>query len=1386
MQDKPEHGFTERLPQKGLMSIVVAGMFAVDPLEAVLKFWIEKLSLPAQAILAPYNQVFQELLDPTSQFHRNTKGVNIVLLRIQDWHPKSLRSQNRLDVFVPDESAIRENTTAFIQALRSSVPQLKVPLFVILCPPSGHLTSLSDQKRFFQEMEHLIEQEAMAISGVDVLSWQAFLDLYPISDYEDTESEKIAHIPYIPVFYSVLGTVIARKIHEFLSPPCKIIFVDADHTLWNGVCGEDGPQGIWIDKSHREFQEYLVQQTRVGRLVCIVSRNNEDDIQQVFDIRTDMTLRLEHVTAICANWGPKSENIRQLAQALNLGLDSAIFLDDDPVECAEVMANCPQVLTFQLPGDPVDRMPFLKHLWSLDSSRSSHVGPIRTHLYHQQVQREKFRQQAPTLQDFIDGLNLSVQVSPMSHKDFERVSELTHRTNQFNCTTRRRTVKDLRQALLSQGLSGVVVSVRDRFGDYGLVGVMLYIPLDDTLLVDSLLLSCRALGRGVEHHMVAFLGHQAEKLELNTITLPFIPTTKNQPAWNFLQSIASDYHHLQGQESVFVLPASIASTVSYQPTSIHPQTGSPASHQKTPFETDNAQANRERAEQLLSIALSLGSPERIHEAVTSTNLLERDLETPFVGPRTELEQRISNICTEVFGINQLGVNDNFFNLGVHSLLLVQISNRIKAQLDLELPIHSFFLAPTVAGITQALLRRSSDEAMNLPSSNRLSEEIAQFSPKDVTSPSSDFVSLYFENQEASAPTPSSSSFNSDLSSSPIQRHRTEQYRLSNISRIPNGLNEELLYAPTSRRSIRVPSSFAEVLSRQKRFCTREELTEKVLNVPKNEVGRNLVQTLLDQLIETNLLISESTFIESWSSKLPFLTPSCEDLGVTTLGMPTGNRPQALQRSFESYLQNCSSINNVTNILIIDDSQDSQVNLEYRERLKTLQCNSHLSLRYAGPQELQKFLLDLHDQGDIPRSVIEFALMKPSHLPGLHSSGNRNALLLATVGELMFSADDDTLCQAVESPVMSKGLGLTSDSDASEYWFFPTRDSLLRELSLQPFDALREVQKLLGKSPAQILYDMGGKAEDITTHTINDEFLRRLTDPQARVTLAFPGLVGDCGWGAPFGFWGAPMGFLLMEGATHSRLTQTDQHYHQSCTSREILRVTPTPILSDASFSMATFWGMDNRELLPPFFPIGRGSDVVFGWTTWHGIHHSLFGHIPWAMLHAPQNPREFHQGEMSRTASAFDIGKVLFTCFEMFQWNSHQGDSGQWLMTLGNFLKDISQLSPVQFDEFMRVGALRYNSRFERMMEKRLADSHAMPKYWAQDLEQYLTLLRKSELRRDYWVPLDIAMGSSLATAKKLTPKTLSQFGELLCWWPAIRDAAHTLKIQGQLLGIPL
>jgi FkbH-like protein len=300
----------------------------------------------------------------------------------------------------------------------------------------------------------------------------------------------------------------------------------------------------------------MLAQHEAGMVLCLCSKNVEEDVAAVFEKNPGMRLRRESVIASRINWQAKSQNLRELAAELQLGLDSFIFVDDNPVECAEVEANCPEVLTLQLPEKAEEIPSFLRNVWAFDHWKITDEDRKRSAMYRENLGREQLRKNTGGLEEFLASLNLQIDIHAMQPDELARVAQLTERTNQFNCTTIRRTEGDI-EKLCEDGRECLTVKVADRFGDYGLVGVVIFSSASDAIVVDTLLLSCRVLGRKVEHRIVARLGNIARERGLSRVDIAFVPTKKNKPALDFLQSVASQFR----EKDVYRIPAEQAAQV---------------------------------------------------------------------------------------------------------------------------------------------------------------------------------------------------------------------------------------------------------------------------------------------------------------------------------------------------------------------------------------------------------------------------------------------------------------------------------------------------------------------------------------------------------------------------------------------------------------------------------------------------------------------------------------------------------------------------------------------------------------------------------------------------------------------------------------------------------
>jgi FkbH-like protein len=673
-------------------TMVVAATFTAEPVLEPLRYWLDRLALGTDVEFAPYNQVFQQLLDPGSGMARNKHGLNVVLVRLEDWQ--------RQDSGIPQTTAIaiatvERNAADFVAALKTAASRGSVPLLVCFCPASPVTLADSERASALARIQRDAETRLSELPGVHVLTGDELAGWYPVKEYHDAAGEQLGHVPYTPPFFTALGTGLVRKYHALKRSAYKVIALDCDNTLWSGICGEAGPAGISLEPARRALQDFMVQQRDCGMLLCLCSKNNAEDVQAVFAQRTEFPLQMKHIAASRLNWLPKSANLRALAQELNLGLDSFIFIDDNPLECAEVRASCPEVLTLQLPDDPEQIAHFLHHCWVFDHLRVTTEDRKRAKLYEQNRQREQLRSEAPTLQEFLSGLELNVSIGPIAPEHWTRVSQLTQRTNQFNFTTKRMTEQELADFLSSGHVR--VVEVSDRFGDYGLVGAMFYHTSAESLFVDNLLLSCRVLSRGVEHQMIARLGSIARESKLSWVDAKFVPSAKNHPALNFLDQCCGQFKQPLNGGSVYRMPAGFAAEVVFRPEERRASGGEAT----VEASRSGTAGSGSRFASCGAIAIESGDLAKVHAQIQKPRSTRR-ASGGYTAPRTDLERQLCVLWQDLLRIESVGVTDDFFELGGHSLLAVRLFAEIEKLLGRKFPLVTLFQAPTISRLAKVL------------------------------------------------------------------------------------------------------------------------------------------------------------------------------------------------------------------------------------------------------------------------------------------------------------------------------------------------------------------------------------------------------------------------------------------------------------------------------------------------------------------------------------------------------------------------------------------------------------------------------------------------------------------------------------------------------------
>jgi FkbH-like protein len=321
----------------------------------------------------------------------------------------------------------------------------------------------------------------------------------------------------------------------------KCLVLDLDNMLWGGIVGEDGPENLLIaddgpGKAFQDAQRILLQYHETGTLLAVCSRNDEQLALSILRDHPGMILRPHHFAAMRINWEDKATNLRAIAEELNLGLDSLVFLDDSAFEREQIRRVTPGVAVPDMPIDPADYPSFLARLPYFDALTVTEDDRKRGQMYVVDRQRRELQQSAATLEDFLEGLDIRVVVRRADRFVVPRLAQLTQRTNQFNLTTRRYTESDLLELAQQDGWRLYGAEARDRVGESGIVGtaiVQLGRP-SATARLDTFLVSCRVLGRGIESAFLAGVLMDLKAAGMASLQAEFVPSERNAVAKDFL------------------------------------------------------------------------------------------------------------------------------------------------------------------------------------------------------------------------------------------------------------------------------------------------------------------------------------------------------------------------------------------------------------------------------------------------------------------------------------------------------------------------------------------------------------------------------------------------------------------------------------------------------------------------------------------------------------------------------------------------------------------------------------------------------------------------------------------------------------------------------------
>lgn len=346
-----------------------------------------------------------------------------------------------------------------------------------------------------------------------------------------TSTEMVLSIDTLPYVASRVMDIVCAIKGQFK----KCLILDLDNTVWGGVIGDDGIEGIQlghglgIGKAFTEFQMWVKKLKQRGIIICVASKNNEKTAKEPFETHPDMVLKLDDIAVFQANWETKVDNIRTIQQILNIGFDSMVFLDDNPFERNMVRENIPDITVPELPEDPAEYLEYLYSLNLFETASYSNLDKDRTKQYQVEAQRVSLSKTFTNEADFLKSLNMVSVVSGFTKFNTPRVAQLSQRSNQFNLRTVRYTDADIEALAKDPDVIDLSFTLEDKFGDNGLIAVIIMKPLDmETLFVDTWFMSCRVLKRGMENFTLNTMVEKAKAAGYKKIMGEYLPTAKNK------------------------------------------------------------------------------------------------------------------------------------------------------------------------------------------------------------------------------------------------------------------------------------------------------------------------------------------------------------------------------------------------------------------------------------------------------------------------------------------------------------------------------------------------------------------------------------------------------------------------------------------------------------------------------------------------------------------------------------------------------------------------------------------------------------------------------------------------------------------------------------------
>ncbi len=525
-------------------SVAVLNSFTVNQIKEPLSVELAARGLNFNIDMGGYNQFRTEILDGESFLYKQTYDLILLVIRSEELFPALVKDFLSLSAEEVDNTIISlaDEILTLLQTLRrNSSAKIVINNFIYPRYPAQSIYDYQNprgQIAYTDKFNALLREKVSEVSDAYIFDMNYEAGKFGYNAIADDRMEFISKNPFSSEFLIYLARQYARFIASMLQIRKKCLVLDLDNTLWGGVIGEEGLEGIalgevWPGNVYKEIQRTVKALYRSGVILALNSKNNIEDVREVFEKHPDMILQWDDFAVKKINWNNKAQNMKEIAEDLNIGLDSLVFVDDNPAEIELINRYLPQVTTISFSSDPLTNLRTLREITCFDNLQFTPEDFRKGEQYKTQAARASLKRTASNIEEYYYDLQMKLTIKECDKFALKRVAQLTRKTNQFNLTTRRYSESDIEKFMLSREHLIYYVRLEDRFGDNGITGVAIIEKKNKVWHIDSFLMSCRIIGRTVETALLSYILEQAAREDVSKITGEFIPTAKNKPVKDF-------------------------------------------------------------------------------------------------------------------------------------------------------------------------------------------------------------------------------------------------------------------------------------------------------------------------------------------------------------------------------------------------------------------------------------------------------------------------------------------------------------------------------------------------------------------------------------------------------------------------------------------------------------------------------------------------------------------------------------------------------------------------------------------------------------------------------------------------------------------------------------